>query len=51
MEKGVQQTLGWAGIVLAILVALTQGMAWAGSLQYLWAVLVLALGIWTLAAK
>lgn len=43
--------LGWAAIVLAILIALNQALAWPGALQYLWAVLVLIVGIWGLASK
>tara|TARA_Y100000034_G_C6705449_1_gene311346 strand:+ start:584 stop:721 length:138 start_codon:yes stop_codon:yes gene_type:complete len=36
-----------AGIVLGVLVALNEYLAW-GSLQYLWAVLLVILGIWGL---
>lgn len=51
MEKSIQQTIGWSGIVLGILVALNEGLAWPGGLQYLWGLLVLGLGIWVLSIK
>ncbi|QQG38654.1 MAG: hypothetical protein HYS32_03550 [Candidatus Woesearchaeota archaeon] len=43
--------MGWAGIVLGVLVALNVALGWSDSLQYLWAVLVLILGIWSLMGK
>ena len=51
MNSGTQNFLGWSEIVLAILIALNQGLNWPGYLQYLWALLVVIAGIWTLAAK
>lgn len=39
-----------ATIVLGILVALNQYLDW-GTLQYLWAVLVIVAGIWALTGK
>jgi len=51
MDNGTKNFLGWSGIVLAILIALNQGLTWSGWLQYLWAGLVVIVGIWTLAAK
>ncbi len=39
-----KQTMGWGAVVLAILVALTEALTWSGSLNYLWAVLVLIWG-------
>jgi len=51
MDKGTKGFLGWSGIVLAVIIALNQAFNWAGWLQYLWALLVLGAGIWTLAAK
>ncbi len=41
---------GWAAVVLGVLVALSQYLAW-GSLMYLWALLVLVLGVWVLVEK
>lgn len=51
MEKGTKNLLGWSEIVLAILITLNQALTWPGSLQYLWAILVVIFGIWTLVAK
>lgn len=51
MNEGTKNFLGWSEIALAILVTLNQAFSWAGWLQYLWALLVLGAGIWTLAAK
>lgn len=51
MDEGTQKLLGWAHIVLGVLVVLNQWLAWAGGLQYLWGVLVLLGGIWVLVAK
>jgi len=51
MDKGTKNILGWSQIVLAILIALNQALAWSGGLQYLWAILVVITGVWTLAAK
>jgi len=51
MNNGIKSFLGWSQIVLAILVTLNQALKWAGWLQYIWAVLLLVTGIWTLAAK
>lgn len=45
------QTIAWSGIALGVLIALNEGLAWAGSLQYLWGTLVVILGIWLLSAK
>lgn len=50
MDEGTQSFVGWAGIILGILVALNQGLGWGGSLQYLWAVLVFIQGIVALSA-
>lgn len=51
MEKGTQQTIGWSGIVIGILVILNQYLSWPGELQYLWGLIVLALGAWVLTLK
>ena len=40
--------LGWGAILVGILIALTEYLAWSGNVNYLWAVLVLVLGIATL---
>jgi len=39
-----KKTMGWTAVVVGILIALTQGMGWSGSLNYLWAVLVVIWG-------
>lgn len=44
------KTLGIVGIILAILVALNHYMAW-GNLQYLWALLLLIMGIIMVVSK
>lgn len=36
--------MGWGAVVVGVLVALTEFMAWPGNLNYLWAVLVLVWG-------
>jgi len=51
MNKATKNFLGWSEIILAIVIALNQGLNWSGSLQYLWAVLLVIAGIWTFAAK
>ncbi len=50
MNKGTQNFIGWSGIILSILVALNQAYKWPGYLQYVWALLVLIIGIWALVA-
>jgi len=40
--------LGWGAILVGILIALTEYLAWSGNVNYLWAVLVLVWGIATL---
>ena len=44
LSKGM---MGWGAVLVGVLIALTQYMSWSGSLNYLWAVLVL---LWGLAA-
>ncbi|MEK6915788.1 MAG: hypothetical protein AABW89_04580 [Nanoarchaeota archaeon] len=34
----------WSSVVVGILIALTEAMAWTGSLNYLWALLVIIWG-------
>ena len=51
MDNGTKNFLGWSSIVLAILIALNQALTWPGWLQYIWAGLVVIVGIWALAAK
>jgi hypothetical protein len=51
MDKKTQQMVGWAAIILGILVAINQALVWPANLQYLWAALVVILGIWALVAK
>ena len=51
MDKGTKAFLGWAGIVLGILVFLlgfAQGMVWA---PYVLGILVFIQGIWLLSTK
>ena len=45
-----RQMAGWASVVLGVLVALSTWLGWL-SLMYLWAVLVLLLGVWELMGK
>jgi len=46
-----RQMAGWASVVLGVLVALSTWLGWSSSLMYLWAVLVLLLGVWELMGK
>lgn len=39
-----KSTMGWGAVVVAVLMALTEALAWNGNLNYLWAVLVLVWG-------
>jgi len=39
-----KKMMGWGVVIVAILIALTQAANWSGSLQYLWALLVLIWG-------
>lgn len=34
----------WSSVIVGILIALTEAMAWTGSLNYLWALLVIIWG-------
>ena len=34
----------WSSVVVGILIALTEAMAWPGSLNYLWAIIVIIWG-------
>lgn len=45
MSKGM---MGGGAIIMAILIALTQGLNWAGWLQYIWAIIVLIWGLMSL---
>jgi len=40
-----KEVLGWGAVVVGVLMALNQYLVWSGSLNYLWAVLVILLGI------
>lgn len=39
-----KSVMGWGAVIVAILMALTQALSWTGSLNYLWAALVLIWG-------
>ena len=39
-----KQVMGWGAVMVGVLIALTEVMGWSGSLNYLWAVLVLIWG-------
>ena len=41
MNKG----MGWTAIIAAVLVALTAALSWPAWLQYIWAIVVLIVGI------
>lgn len=41
MNKGL---FSWSAVVVGVLIALTELMSWSGSLNYLWALLVLIWG-------
>jgi len=43
-----KKTMGWTAVVVGILIALTEGMGWNGSWNYLWAVLVAVWGLMSL---
>ena len=43
-----KKMMGWTAIVVGFLIALTEYLAWAGSWNYLWAVLVALWGIMSL---
>jgi len=42
LSKGM---MAWGAIIVGVLIALTEFMTWSGSLNYLWAVLVLVWGL------
>ena len=48
MSKAV---FAWSAIVVGILIALTEAMAWSGTLNYLWALLVLVWGFLAMSKK
>lgn len=37
--------MGWGAVIVGVLMAATEYLAWSGSLNYLWAVLVLLWGL------
>jgi len=39
-----KQVMGWGVVIVGVLIGLTEFMGWSGSLNYLWAVLVLIWG-------
>lgn len=48
MNQGI---MSWTAIVVAVLIALTEFMAWSGNLNYLWALLVLVWGFMSMSHK
>ena len=51
MNVQTKQSIGWIEVVLGILVAINVAAGWPIGLLYLWAILVLLVGIWELAAR
>jgi len=43
-----KKTMGWTAVVVGVLMALTEYLAWTGSWNYLWAVLVIVWGLMSL---
>ncbi len=46
-----QQTVGWSTIVLGVLLALGEYLAWSAGMQYLLAALTVVAGIWLVATR
>ena len=45
LSKGM---MGWGAVLVGVLIALNEYMAWSGNLNYLWAVIVLVWGFMAL---